>query len=114
MKLSNIGIFFVIVFLCLIVGVDTKEQLLVAITNQKLKIDQQIDNAVDDSIYDLVEFDSTDVINLNKESAVEQFYQSLAANMGILDNKAKRNLLKIYILTKIPDEEQSQSSRTTQ
>lgn len=97
MKLSNIGIIFVIVFLCLIVGVDTKEQLLVAITNQKLKIDQQIDNAVDDSISSLVEFDSTDVINLNKESAVEQFYKSLAANMGVLDNKTKRDLLKVYV-----------------
>ena len=97
MKLSNIGIIFVIVFLCLIVGVDTKEQLLVAITNQKLKIDQQIDNAVDDSISNLVEFDSTDVINLNKESAVEQFYQSLAANMGVLENKIKREFLKVYV-----------------
>lgn len=97
MKLSNVGIIFVLVFLCIVVGMDAKEQTLVGITNQKIKLDQQLDNAVDDAMSVLIEMNSKNKIIINHEKSVRLFYKSLESNLGILDNKLKRDILRVYI-----------------
>lgn len=60
-------------------------------------MDQRLDNAVDDAVYRLVEVDQTQSIALNKDESIKQFYNSLAANLGILDHSKQRNLLNVYI-----------------
>ena len=97
MKLSNIGIIFFIIFLCIMVRVDVKEKVLVALTNQKIQIDNQLDNAVDDAMSVLVEFDSKNNTKINHKKSVDMFYKSLEANFGVLDDKTKRELLKVYV-----------------
>lgn len=97
MKLNNAGIFFILIFLGLIVKTDVKERLLVAITNQKIQLDCQLDNAIDDAMEVLTELDSANNIVVNRESAVEHFYKSLYANLGILDSSLKKELISVYI-----------------
>lgn len=97
MKPSTFGILFATIMLCIILPTNLKEQTLTGITNQKIKLDQQLDNATDDALYSLIENDNTNTTKLNKEIALEYFFRSLTANLGMADNKEKRELLEIYV-----------------
>lgn len=97
MKPSAFGIIFAAILVCIILPTNLKARTLTGITNQKIKLDQQFDNAADDAMYNFVETDNTNQMQINKETTREQFFKSLAANLGILDNKEKRELLNVYV-----------------
>lgn len=96
MKLSNLAIMFVFIIACILFPRKIMEENIQAIEKQQLQYNQAIDIAVDDAIYDLVEFDSGNEIKLDKEQAVSNFFKTLCLNLGA-NSKEKQELLKAYV-----------------
>lgn len=78
------------------VMMDAKESIFTSLLYEKIKIDNAMDTAIDDTMTLLVEQDSKNNITLNHKRAISMFYHSLIANLGIQDDKEKCHLLKIY------------------
>jgi uncharacterized protein YeeX (DUF496 family) len=84
MKWTNLAIVFFLLELSLFIILDMRTFNLAAIINQKVEYNKALDSAIDDSVINLVEVDRQRELVLNKEKAVEQFYQALYANFGIM------------------------------
>jgi hypothetical protein len=97
MKLTNLAILFFIIELTLITILDIRTNNLTAVNNKKIEYAKALDCAVDDGVVDLVEVDSKRKLALNKEAAVNQYYESLFANFGVIGNEQEEKKLKGYI-----------------
>ncbi len=97
MKLTNLALLFFILELSVFTIFDMRINNLTAITNKKIEYNKALDSAIDDGIVDLVEVDSKRDLILNKEIAVNQFYESLYANFGVIGNGILEERLKAYI-----------------
>lgn len=97
MKLDKITLVFIIIFLSitLFLRLDTNE--LSDISLEKVEYSKALESAVDDGVFSLVEVDKNKNFILTKENAVEQFFISLFANFGVMGNRQKEELLKLYI-----------------
>lgn len=76
--------------------IDAKEVTFTSLIYEKVKLDNTIDTAIDDTMSVLIEQDSKNSIILNREKAIAIFYQSIQNNLGLQDDKVKRELLKVY------------------
>ncbi|MFU0827492.1 MAG: Sensor histidine kinase [Lachnoclostridium sp.] len=97
MKLTDLAILFFAIELIVITILDVRTNNLVAVSNRTMEYNKQLDSAVEDGIANLVEVDSRRKLILNKDVAINQFYQSLFANFGVLGNSQAENKLKAYI-----------------
>ncbi len=97
MKLTNFVILFFIIELTFVTVLDFRVNNLTAVTNKKIEYNKALDSAIEDGVVDLIEVDSKRNLVLNKESAVNQFFESLFANFGVIGNKRLENRLKGYI-----------------
>lgn len=97
MKWTNLAIVFFLLELSLFTILDVRMNNVQAVVNKKVEYSKALDSAIDDGVINLVEVDSNRNLILKKENAVEQFYQSLYANFGIIGNGVKENTLKGYI-----------------
>lgn len=76
---------------------DIKTNNFTAVAEEKEKLDTSFQSAIDDSVINLVEAKGTGSLTINKQRAVDDFFSSMYASMGILDNPEKQDLLKNYI-----------------
>ena len=97
MKWTNLAIVFFLLEISLFIILDMRVFNLTAVVNQKVEYNKALDSAVDDSVINLVEVDRQRKLVLNKEKAVEQFYQSLYANFGAMGNPSLEKTLKGYV-----------------
>ncbi|WP_313133388.1 hypothetical protein [Anaerocolumna sp.] len=97
MKWTNLAIIFFLLELSLFIILDMRTFNLAAIVNQKVEYNKALDSAIDDSVINLVEVDRQKELVLNKEKVVEQFYQALYANFGIMGNPSLEKKLKEYV-----------------
>lgn len=97
MKLTNLAIIFFVIELTLITILDIRINNLSAVSNRRIEYDKELDSAIEDGVMNLVEVDSKRNLVLNKEVAVNQFYESLFANFGVIGNGQAENKLKGYI-----------------
>jgi hypothetical protein len=97
MKITNLAIIFFLIELCLFTVLDIRTENLSAITTRKMEYNKALDSAIDDGISDLVEVDSKRNLVLNKDAAVNQFYESLFSNFGVIGNSQSENKLKTYV-----------------
>ena len=97
MKGSNTGLVFAIIFMCMAVLLDSRFNDLAAISNLQMQYNFAMDNAVEAAMDRLVEVDNGWRKKLNKEEAVKCFYDSLAINLGVFDNRNLREKLKGYV-----------------
>ena len=99
MKITKLAIVFVMVAICLMLPTDIKLNNLIAIENKRLQYDQSLESAVDDAVLKLI--DMADIgettYGLNKEACVDQFFNSLYANFGVIDSTVGKNRLKSYV-----------------
>ena len=88
MKITNYAIIFILVFICCIVRIDIKYNNLEIMESKKVAYNNYIDNAVDDAVINLIDYDSTqtDSYNLNRNLCVEKFFKSLYSSFGVLSN----------------------------
>lgn len=84
-------------FLCIALILDTKTNDLAAISNEQIQYNHAVDNAVTAAMDRLVEVDNGIERRINKEEAVDCFYDSLAINFNVLDQEHLRNKLKGYV-----------------
>ena len=97
MKWTNIAILFFLLELSLFIILDMRTLSLTGVINQKIEYNKALDSAIDDGVIELVEVDSQRNLVLNKEIAVEQFYQSLYANFGVMGNDRLEGKMRGYI-----------------
>lgn len=97
MKLTDAGLLFAILFLCFLVMDDIRTTELWNISCLQIRYDHALDHAVEDAMFHLVELDSQREVVINKEEAVERFFNGLFINMGILDNPGLVSQMKLYI-----------------
>ncbi len=97
MKLTNLCILFIILEVSIITAINTRINHLTGIYSKTVEYNKALDSSVDDGTMDLVEVDSKRNIVLNKEKAVDQFFNSLYANFGVMDNGILQRRLREYI-----------------
>jgi hypothetical protein len=97
MKITNLSIIFILIASCFIVLLDRKMDNIQVISNKQVMYKQALDNAVDDAVVSLVEVDSARNLELNRDSCLQNFYQSLYAGFGILTDNRLQEELKRYI-----------------
>ncbi len=97
MKFTNLAILFFILELSLFTILDIRINNLTAVANKITKYNKALDSAIDDGVVGLVELDSKRSLVLNKEAAVNQFYESLYANFGVIGSSISENRLEAYI-----------------
>lgn len=97
MKATNIGLLFILVFLCLVVILDNRFNDLASISNLQIQYNHGVDNAIEAAMERLVEVDNGLEKKLNKEEAVKCFYDSLAINFDVLDKRDLRKQLEGYV-----------------
>lgn len=83
MKLTDFGIVFACVFLCvcLVWGINIVQLNTISQTNRKYN--QAIDNAVTDGLHMFVELDSGENLQFNVEESKEQFFRTLGINLNV-------------------------------
>ena len=97
MKLYHFSIIFAIIAISLFVIADVNTNNFVAVAQEKEKLDQCFDKATDNAAYQLVENDGITGLKLNKEAAVQSFFLSMYASLGIIDDSQKQEEFKNYV-----------------
>lgn len=97
MKASNTGLIFAIIFMLIAVMLDIRFNDLVTVQNRMIQYNCAVDNAVEAAMDQLVEVDHGWKKKINKEEAVQCFYDSLSINFGVYDNNNLKEKLKGYV-----------------
>lgn len=97
MRGSNFIILYLIVFFTLTIPIEIRCRQVSVISDVKQSYTQAMESAVDDAMDDIVESDSGDVISLNKQFLLDQFYHTLFINLGCTADTVKQNAIKAYI-----------------
>lgn len=63
----------------------------------KVRYGNALDHAVDDAFIGAVETDTFERVSVNRDLAAENFFHSLYANMGVLDNESSQETLRLYV-----------------
>lgn len=94
MKLNNYILLFFIVGIAFYIPIHHYGATVIEVEKEQLQYNRKLENAVDDSLFQLVEKDSSKEVVLNKEKVAEHFYQSLCSNFGLLTNSLQQERLK--------------------
>lgn len=97
MKLHHYGILFVIIAFVFLIITDYKINCYTVVAEEKEKLDLSFTCAIDDAVINLVEADGVSGLKINKERTVNDFYLSLFASLGIMDNAEKQERIRNYI-----------------
>lgn len=95
MKITDHVIIFILIFLCLIVRIDIRYNTFEAMEMKKVEYNNNLDNAVDDAVLDLLDYNSSQdsSYNINRELSVNKFFKSLYASFGVLHDSDLREKL---------------------
>lgn len=97
MKITNYAILFAVIFICLSLPRSIKTDHIQTMVKKQKEYNQALDASVQDAVFNLVEMDSAQKVQLNKDEAVQRFFKSLYSNFGILQDVYKQEQLKIYV-----------------
>ena len=81
----------------LFIQLDVQTRNVIAIAQEKDRLNQCFDKAIDDATHHLVEIDGIDSLHVSKEGAVNAFFLSIYASLSIVDNPLKQEELKKFI-----------------
>ncbi len=97
MKVHNFVLLFIIVFLSLCVNYDLKQETLTKVSTKKQRYDAILEAAINDAAASLVTLDRGNNPTIQKEEAINTFFQSLYAGFGILHDETAKQELKGYV-----------------
>ncbi|MDF2512960.1 MAG: putative rane protein [Herbinix sp.] len=97
MKLNHFLLVFVIIVISTVVILDIKTDNLKAAIKDKKQIDQNLDNAIDDGISSFVRVEDDSRMIVDKGSAVNSFFISLASSFGVLSDQQAKEKLNLYV-----------------
>lgn len=96
MKLSNLVILFCIIVISVIVVLDQRMESSANVATQKIQYSRAIDNSIDEALDALVEWDSADRVQINKDEAVERFFNSMYCNFGVMHDPEGQDRIQLY------------------
>lgn len=92
---------FALMFLCFVLpqyfNAVASDRALAHTEKERIIYNNALDGAVEDAVSGLAEYDSGDEIYLNKDAAVECFFQSLYSGFGILEDEERQEWMKLYV-----------------
>lgn len=97
MKTNHVSILFILIAICIIVPGNLALHDYQAVAQKKSEYNRITDDAVEDAIDNMVESAQGDKIILNKDRAVDNFFQSMYSGFGIIDDINKQEYLKLFI-----------------
>ncbi|SFR77006.1 hypothetical protein [Anaeromicropila populeti] len=97
MKLSNMGIIFVVIILPFFVLDDIRTRDLTAISTKQTEYNLAIDNAIEAALFECIESDDGKNAAFNKREVVERFFSCLYCNFGIMENAAAKRYCNLYV-----------------
>ena len=97
MKLSQYSLLFAIIFIILITITNVRTNNYKAIIEDRQRIDKNIETAIDDGIDSLIEVDSNNNLQINKDAAVDSLFMSLYSTFDVLSDKSAQAKLDLYI-----------------
>lgn len=97
MKLTDFGLIFVLIFICLSTVTDSKMQINAAVSIEQMKYNNALDSALSDALYLLVEKDDGNEITYNTTKAIDTFFSSLCINLGMNISDDNKEKIKEYI-----------------
>lgn len=98
MKLYHYCVLFVIIAIALFTITDIKTNNYIAVASEKEQLDQSFSKAIDDATAKISNVDNlNDDLTINKENALDQFYLSLYAALGIPDDPIKQEDINNYM-----------------
>ena len=97
MKLSDFGILFSLIFICVTLSSDIKQDIISEVSTQQIAYNNAIDTAVDDSLFMLVEADDGRDLLINTDKAVDTFFRSIGINLEGDCSKVHTAKLKEYV-----------------
>lgn len=97
MKLSHYVFIFFIVFVPMAILLDVQVERYSRSTLERVKLDDNIDQAVDAAMQDLIDLDDSDATTIDKDAAIESLWNSLYASFGILSNSVAKEEIKVYV-----------------
>ena len=95
-KITKFELYFVILILPVLFFLWNYDTTLRNNELSRIQYDNAIDRAVEDGILHMVEYDSTDDIIINRDSVVENYFESAYAGLGITDSPSAKDWLQIY------------------
>lgn len=97
MKITKFAIVFSFLFVALALPYYIESLEVSAATETLLRYENALNNAVDDAIDAMVEVDTMSKIVINKDDAVETFFHSLFANLGMWNDSTAQERLQLYV-----------------
>lgn len=98
MKMSQLAILFVAVFLVVVILTDIKTDNLAAMAETQKKMDKYMDQAIENAAESLMQIDSdTGLEKMDKEAAIESFFSSMYASLGILSDPIAQEKFRAYV-----------------
>ena len=93
MKLTNFGLIFTIIFICISVSSDINITLTDKVSKEQIQYNNALDNAISDALFMLAESDDGREVAINTDRAVDMFFSSLSINlMGEYSDILKKQL----------------------
>ena len=96
MKLSNLVILFCIIVISVIVVLDQRMESSANVATQKIQYSRAIDNSIDEALDALVEWDSADRVQINKDEAVERVFNSMYCKFGVMHDPEGQDRIQLY------------------
>lgn len=97
MKLYHYTLLFVIIAIVIITITDINTNNYNAVASNKREIDKNLETAIDDGINNLIELDSNNNLNINKDKAIQGFLMSIYSSFGILSDRFAQEKLSLYL-----------------
>lgn len=97
MKLTDGSIVFVLLIISNIIIMDIKVNDLIIIQNKNILYNRAIDKAVEDAMFEIVNYDNGDIKSLDKQYIIDNFFNSLYINLGIMEEPSNKSKIKSYI-----------------
>lgn len=97
MKLYHVTLLFILIALGPILLTDLQTHNLKAMYVSKNRLDDAFDHAIDSAAKELLQVADNRTILLNKDAAMNTFYQSMYASLGIMVSVDQQELLQQYI-----------------
>lgn len=94
MKLTDAGLLFAVVLICVMTIGDRREERLTTQTEQKIQYNNALDNAVEAALMDSVEHDSGRKLKVNYRELWDRFLTALYVNFDAMESPDRRVLLE--------------------
>ena len=97
MKLSHLSILFVGIMVMLCVTTDIRTDNLKAMADAKNDMDFYMDQAMESTVETMMQVDSTGIETMNMDKAVDIFFSSMFASLGILSDPVAQERFRAYV-----------------